>query len=274
MRLVFKVILSLLLLYLENDLLSQSKSAERDKAKGNIIDEQTGETVPFVHILNESKRKWYMADNNGQFKISADCGDTLVLSAIGYLGQVIIIDSAYFKNPQSVLLIPRQYEIGEVEVRAFRSYSAFRQSFITLEVPETDIDRVKQDLKVSLIKEAWDAYNESMAEKKLKNQGFGVSTTIDWSKPLPRNTKILTEREQFIIDRKFNRQLVQDLTKLEDDELTDFIGYCNFSNDYLLEANAYEIIVRIMEKFEEFKNIKPDGSYIHQNEIQQSNCLS
>ena len=75
--------------------------------------------------------------------------------------------------------------------------------------------------------------------------------------------KVLKQEEkQRIIDKKYNREIIYKITRLPEDELTDFMGFCNFSTEYLLNATEYEILVKIEEKFREYKAIKTKGDLI------------
>jgi hypothetical protein len=67
------------------------------------------------------------------------------------------------------------------------------------------------------------------------------------------------ERIQAVIDKKFNRQIVADLTGLKDVELDDFMLFCKLDRQFLLKANQYDILVKVLEKFEEFKQLKKNS---------------
>jgi hypothetical protein len=64
------------------------------------------------------------------------------------------------------------------------------------------------------------------------------------------------KRRERVIQAKFNRALVADLTHLDGEELTAFIAYCNFSEDYLYETDLYTIMEDLYAKFDGYKTIK------------------
>ncbi|NJK85949.1 MAG: hypothetical protein HC906_08250 [Bacteroidales bacterium] len=59
---------------------------------------------------------------------------------------------------------------------------------------------------------------------------------------------IQRENYQKIIDQKYNRQIVEDLTGLKDLELDEFILFCRFDSDYLYRTSQYEILEKVLEK--------------------------
>ena len=136
MNLYLKIIL-ILNLIIPVTLVQAQLFNHQDILKGKIIDDSTGKHISFVQILNESKRKWYICDNEGNFSLQATAGDTLALSALGYLGKVIILNDSDIQDGLTIALSPRVYEIYDVKVFGFRSYSEFKEEFKNLKLPET-----------------------------------------------------------------------------------------------------------------------------------------
>ncbi len=232
--------------------------------KGIVIDDSSKETVPFANIFNESQRKWYLSHEKGSFSIDVRPGDTLAITCIGYLGKKLIISEEDFKNEMSVLLTPRQYNIDEVQVVAYKKYEDFQKAFLNLELPETRADLARINLQEACEKYAKDAVYNKNAEYKLQNPGIGFSIGKSGNEGKELLAKLKKKDEiQYLIDKKYNRELVYRLTDLEGDELTNFMGFCNFSMEYLEKATEYEIVERIMQRYEAYKVLKDStGSYI------------
>jgi hypothetical protein len=79
--------------------------------------------------------------------------------------------------------------------------------------------------------------------------------------------KKIREKEKIrnIIYEKFNPDIVGELTGLKGDELTEFMVFCNFSEKYLFETNQYHILVKMLEKLEEFKKLKESRLFFELN---------
>ncbi|HNT41207.1 MAG TPA: hypothetical protein PKN78_03115, partial [Tenuifilaceae bacterium] len=82
----------------------------------------------------------------------------------------------------------------------------------------------------------------------------GIAFGKDWYAKQNEKLAEQLEREKTrrVIDEKFNPGLVQKLTGLRDKELYEFIGYLDFSDEFLLQATDYEIHQKIMEKYNVF----------------------
>lgn len=112
---------------------------------GKVLDDSTKQVIPYVNIFNESKRQGYYADVDGTFTIEAEIGDTLILSAIGYLSQV------YFNR--FINLEKSNFNTWTKNVRNRRSknkidasYSKLKQDVKNLNLPRTQLDSLTDKL--------------------------------------------------------------------------------------------------------------------------------
>ena len=222
---------------------------------GKIIDDSQEYPVPSVHIWNESTRMGSISDDSGNFKIMVKNQDTIVLSAIGYFSSVVMVSPSL---DQIVRLKPKTYEIDEVVVRRFRSYESFIYQVVHTELPETGTSELREYVKVVSIAAALDADRERAIEDKVETGRFGYITPlgkgINQEKAFKEKIAKQKERER-IIHAKFNRVLVGDITQLDGDELTKFIAYCNFSDDYLYETDLYTILEELYAKLNDYQNM-------------------
>ncbi len=101
---------------------------------------------------------------------------------------------------------------------------------------------------------------EADRERAIKDKldGFGYTTPlgggIDRQKVFREKINNLKKREQ-VINAKFNRALVPDITQLDGDELSEFITVCNFSEEYLFETDLYTIIEALYAKLNDYQNM-------------------
>ncbi len=222
---------------------------------GTIIDDSLEFAIPSVHLWNESARMGSISSDSGEFSIKARGQDTVVFSAIGYYSQVVFVSSSL--NQRVVLrLKPKKYEIGEVVFRRFRSYESFKYQVIHLELPESKISVLKEHIEVTSIAAAIEADRERAI--KLKLDGFGYTTPpgpgINPLKAFKEKTLKL-EKRQRVINAKFNRELVGDITHLNGEELSEFIALCNFSEEYLYAADLPTIIEDLYTKLDDYQNL-------------------
>lgn len=258
-----KITLFILFQLLNFTLQAQSDLRKFEIIKGEVLDDSTGLYIPFANIFNESKKTWDYTNEEGNFSIWADVGDTIMYSAVGYLSQVIFITDSLIKENLVINLEPRAYEIGEVTIKSIKPYSKFKQDVLNLDLPRTELDSISDELTQQSKEAAIIAdYDREVKEVFAREDGtlFVIGLSNLSSRKEHKQQKALKKavnesEEKKIIDKKYNREIVKRLTKLTDSELTDFMIFCNFSNEFLLETNDYGIGKAILEKFIEYKKI-------------------
>lgn len=238
--------------------------------KGHIMVEKTLEYVPLVHIYNERTHKTSVSDTDGNFMIKVNKGDTLVFSAIGYYFKVVYVtDSLLKKETVFIELLPRKYEISEARVYALGTYEQFKQKVLALKLPETRTDKLRKYLH-GLSRKLGKEIKFQQEMDKLAKGGVLFSAPILTPEEIAMiKLKKIKEKEkiQKIIYEKFNREIVADVTGLKGDELTEFMVFCNFGEKYLLKTNQYDIMVRVLEKFEVYKKLKNSGFNFNNQEF-------
>ncbi len=237
-------------------------------ASGTLIDDSTKRPVGFVHIFNESKRTGGIANEQGKFKFRANIGDTIVFSALGYFYKVIMVSEAMLLNGADVFLTPRSYEIEAVDIVAFGSYEEFKKKFLALELPKTKADVLRDKLNILARKAALEGVEEGKVRNALSEQPGRapiIGPTLHYRDEMQRlnYARVLKlEEKQRVIDKKYNREIIFNITQLPEDELTDFMEFCNFGKEYLLHASEYDILVRIEKKFKEYLEMKSRGELL------------
>lgn len=260
----------LLFIFSIADLRGQALIPDYKYQSGRIINDSTGKPVSYAHVYNESNRFGTITDREGIFRIPAGTSDTIVVTALGYHGQVIFLEAAGGQE-MTYRLVPLTYPIEEVRVVNFRNYEQFKKAFVELELPDTPERRARDHL-LAISREA---ARVGDAEKEIRQQQLQPNIrpvkgniTIYSRDELQRMNLEKVKREesrQQQIDAKYNREIIYQVTKLSPVEITDFMGYCNFNEEWLLQAPFYEIIEKIEEKFEAYKLSKEGGILIHPN---------
>lgn len=255
----------LLFIVFSQKLTAQSDSLIYDVISGKIIDDSLAYPLPHVHIWNESTRMGTVSNDSGEFRLTVSDQDTIVFSILGYASKIMVASSGLGPVVQ-VRLKQKKYEISEVVVRRFRNYESFKYQVLHLDLPEPEAAQSRSSIQVSSITAALDA-DRKRAEKDILESGrFGYTTPlgkgIDREKAFKEKIHALEKRKR-VIHAKFNRELVGEITKLEGDELTEFIALCNFSEDYLYETDLYTITEAMYTILDEFRNMKDSISSVN-----------
>ncbi len=242
---------------------SQDKPDESSlNLNGSIVDEETLEKLFLVHIYNESTRKTVVSDTGGNFTATVNRGDALVFSCIGYFYKVVhITDSMLSEGSATIKMASRKYEVPEARVIGLGTYEQFKQKVLSLKLPKTQTDVLRESLQKICREVAQEVeYNRKMDQ--LTQGGNLLSVPILTPEEIEMlKLKVILEKEkiQKVIAEKYNRNIVGELTGLKHDELTEFMVFCNFSEEFLLESNQYDILIKVLEKLEEFKKKKFSG---------------
>jgi hypothetical protein len=229
----------------------QPVQAQSRVLNGLIRDKITGTGVGNTIVLNYSTRQDVYSDNNGIFNLKVSFGDTVVLSAVGYYYCRLVVNDSLSGAPVPVkfTLMPRAYEISEARIIGIGSYDDFKNRFIELQRPKTQIEILTENLAGIGMIEGQDAYNGPPA-------GLGVPIRSPEEKERIALKKIL-EKEQIKeqVYLKFNPEVIKKLTGLTDDrDILDFTTFCDFSDEYLLGINEYDLADQIMLRFESYKS--------------------
>jgi hypothetical protein len=251
------VILGLSILFISSLKVSaQLDSLSRKTFSGTIIEDSLGYAIPSVHLWNESTRMGTVSNSSGEFRIKARAQDTLVFSAIGYFSQVMLVSSSQNEG-LIVRLKQKTYEIDELVVRRFHSYQSFIYQVVHHEVPESELSEMKEHMDITLTLAALKADWERNAKEKLENPGFSspLGPLKDPNKAFREKT-LRMEKRRRIIESKFNRTMVGELTQLEGEDLTDFIALCNFSEDYLYKTDLPTIIEDMYALLDDYHSVR------------------
>jgi len=236
-------------------------NAQQGAIRGKVLDKVTGKKIEYTSILNYSLHTRIFSNAEGEFNLKAREGDTLVLYAVGYYYQKIIVNTGMIDTKVPVIfnLQEQSYEIAEVRIIGLGTYDDFRQQFINLDRPETKTERLAENLAETSRQAAVEAYNKAKAEQRLDGITIlSIPILTPEEKERIAIVKIIEkEKIRDQIYQKFNPVVVKKVTGLtDDDEVIEFMVFCDFSDAYLLKVNEYDLTVSISRKYELFKNKK------------------
>lgn len=104
--------------------------------------------IPFVHVRVKSAGRGTITDLHGIFTIITQASDTVLFTSVGFRPKQVRIPA----NPASafytvdVILEQDTILIPEVDIYPWKTYEEFRQAFIALQLPETDMERARKNI--------------------------------------------------------------------------------------------------------------------------------
>ncbi len=258
MKALFKIALvAMLFLNIQN-----LKAQEIFNLHTVILNAKDSTPVGFVHIINTSTKYGVVADYNGEFTFNVMENDTLKLSAIGFETVKIPVK----KNLTAIFIQPKNYELEEFTLIPYKNFEEFKQAFADLEIPDTSMQ-----INPSIFMFEEDLYFYR------GNGGFGIvieggiSKLYDYfskqGKSKRRYEELLArDRYKSYLAEKFNNETIRKATYIEDDvTLNDLKEFCDFSDEFILNSNDYEIIKQIQDCYKEYQKVKAEEESIKED---------
>ncbi len=221
-----------------------------------IVNADSAEVVKDCHVINKTMMLGTVSDDYGSFTITANLKDSITFSAIGYEKLVIAVHDSMYTNNRVIKLKPIAYALGEVNIGRLSTYDRFKRDVMNTEIK-------KPDFKIDPISRFEVAPNLLPNQGGINLPGLGSPVTFFynlWSKEGKQQRYYLSvvneTADYIVIGNKFNGLIVRQLTGLTDDELVEFMAYCEFTKSYLMIADQGQINRSIMQKYKEYIKMK------------------
>lgn len=227
----------------------------QEHVTGTLRDSTNNEPIPHAHVANISQNKGTSTTLNGNFRLPAQVGDTLVFSAVGFQSLGWIVKASWFSQSPVLKLPQDTVLLNEVIVGELPSEEVFKQRILNFEPEDTAFWYHGMD-------EPKPHNNSPLTEQQINNPLFAAFHPTDFlylkfSKQEKEKRKIhkikLTDSKRSRVYAKFTRDWVEGVTGLSGDTLTSFIAYCDYSLDYLDKTPLYMIQENMLAKLERFK---------------------
>jgi len=219
--------------------LSYSSTIAQAQITGNI--KGNSEILFSATVQNITRHRVNISDLGGNFKITAEPGDSLIFSHLGYISDTVVVSSGMFSERQTIELNMQISYLQSVDVDEMARYRLDSLS------RREDYDYIFSGKN-----------NKPLWDNKLSGDGRGVnfSPIGHWSSHEKQKRKlkeslIKDDKEEFIY-YKFSRR-VPGLTGLKGDSLIRFLNKYKPSYDYCVHTSSLDMLVYINDKFILFK---------------------
>ncbi len=207
---------------------------------GWVLDENTEETVPGVHVINKSTLKGTTTDANGYFSLKLAKGDTIIFSNIAYKYFYFIYSDSTAALKEVIIKMEEQnYLLDEVSVFSY-TLTTNKPREMPLRkpaIPDNSEIREPQLIAAGLNNPAEFLYNL-----------FGSKP-----KQLRRLAQLKAEdayRDK--LEESNNRSAVVRLTGLSQEELEAFMFYCKFARVNMHSLNDYEFLLSVQACYRQY----------------------
>ena len=255
MRILFFSVLSFLALF--------AFGQEHD-FNGLVESKEQGIPLHGAHVINLSSQTLTTSGPKGNFEIRASAGDTLKITYVGYQPILLVVTDANQKSRTIISLKPMEVVLEDVVVTPFPDYWDFKQMVLDASVPDSA-------LNIPLPKVAKYAFYDPRSapiESEIPPPAIGIPFDLSGLLKQSREKKKLQQKVEKELKwqrahQKFNRDWVGEVTLLEGDELTDFLAFCNFSADHIIETHLIELKEEVLALLFEFKTDQLDSASRH-----------
>jgi hypothetical protein len=118
---------------------------------GRMLDELL-RPLPYSHILVLNNYRGAITDREGKFSFVVQVHDSIMFSSLGYKRKILVVPDT-LEEPfltLDIVLDQDTFMIGEVEIYPWKSYEEFKRAFLSLRLPDDDMDRARRN--IALIK--------------------------------------------------------------------------------------------------------------------------
>ena len=214
------------------------------KLKGQVLNLDDEAPVPFAFVLNYRTHAGVTTDEQGRFTLDMLNIDSLEISSLGFSKSRARIPANY--NEMNVLILyakPIRFAIPEIKMQG-------DQKKVNMEgVPPAK----KLDIDPQL---RGDAYNEKPPViAAFFNPASFLQYYISKSEREKRETRraIITEKQWEILSQFYKKDLVMELTGLNDTDADDFMLYINSKGLLSHMSTEYDVRAVIREQFKIYK---------------------
>ena len=248
----------LILLFLLYTVAVTSFGQERILFRGKVVDFVTYQPLSNTCIHNISSGLMTFSNPSGDFAMLIKKTDTLAISRVGYDMEMFTINDTLYNTKQRITfrLIMRSIMLREVTIYAMKPYPMFIQDLVKtgtqrkIEVPGMEIS----------MEEKTKAKNEKDAGNLLRGTPLAHPITYLYERfshkgKMNRMYASLMENQQEVmrLSQKYNPEIVTRITRLQGEQLEDFMLYCSFTYYTLITSTDLQIEKMIADKFVQYK---------------------
>lgn len=234
-------------------------SAQTRVVTGLLISDENAQPVALANIVNKTRAKRSLTNRQGYFHINVSPEDSLVFSSVGF--DALHVSGTELLNEKSdtimLLLHAGSYRLRDVTI----IYSNRKRDSIARVVAKI----MKDDTLLN---------NNDRILRRPRGSPQTSSGLLGYSGALTemyyqfsKEGKDMVHFEEFVgyyrevqeADKRYNKQIIAQMTHLPDYTLDEYILFCKMERKFIIEASDYDLVKAIKEcegRFREANNLK------------------
>ncbi len=222
--------------------------AQERSVYGRVVDSTLHEGINNLILLNTRSGQLVNSNAAGDFFIRAIAGDSIVVMDIGY-GRVGCTYDGQNRYPViETKTQPRM--LREVVITEKRKKELQEEIDAFLANPQSG-GAIREEILGNVL----------ATETTQPGIGISIDALYDlWGKEGKMRRKVADLKHQdvktFYAALKYNKTMVIQITKLEDEEVEDFMNYCKPTEDFILRASDYELTQKILQCLKDYRTTR------------------
>lgn len=228
--------------------------------EGEIFGVQNKAPLENVSILNLNQVKGSISDVNGAFRIRAAVNDTLYFSLLGYKSIKVKVTHDMIKFPGTRIgMTELAYALEEVIITPYRL-----TGYLDIDAKHMPIN-TNQQYNISGVNKGYEVKGGNGTGKAISSvfgaifnpAGFLYNAFSSKAKEMRKLRKMKEEEPiRSLLAEKFDRETLCQMLNINKDELEDLIRHCNYSKQFIQEANDLQILDALSQCYEEYSLLK------------------
>lgn len=216
--------------------------------RGTVVDQTTGEPIPYAHVINPNQHTGTTTNVDGLFSLNMLTEDTLLIKAVGYGDFKFHLEEFPPLNHYNIKIKPVRFSIDEVTVEGENGLKE------KLGLPDAKPLDIPVELRGSAFNEKPPWY--AALVNPLSFAQYHLSKTEKGKRELRKTIKEGEEWNQYAIH--FNLSNIKKLTGLDGKDADEFMMYCNLHNRLSYDATPMQVDFQIMDLFFKYKKMKEE----------------
>ena len=229
---------------------------QTDTVKGNVQSETSKSILQNVYVLNLTKVKGTITNNNGEFEIQAKLNDTLYFSYIGYKSLKIVVTNDLIKfDDNTIELTELAFALEEIIIKPYQL-----TGYLEIDVKNAPVNTSTRYKIIGLPNLGYEAGRRSRSGiSKVIGAIFNPADFLNnlFKKRSSKMDKLRLMREdeeiKNLLSIKFDREVLVQLLGVDRADIDEILRNCNFSDTFIQQANDLQILEAISECYDEYK---------------------
>ncbi|MDO4881381.1 MAG: carboxypeptidase-like regulatory domain-containing protein [Capnocytophaga sp.] len=235
-------------------------AAQEDmQVKGTVFTVQNNLPLENVNVLNLNQVKGTTTNIKGEFNIRAAVNDTLYFSFLGFKSIKVRVTQDMIKYPGTRIgMTELAYALEEVIITPYKltGYLAIDAKYIPV--------NPQLQYSISGLNMGYESRGSSSPStvgkvlSAISNPaGFLYNTFSSRAKDLKKLKKMKENDEiRNLLLTKYDRETLCQMLNIEKTELEDLLRHCNYSKEFIRDANDLQFLEALSNCYEEYKVLK------------------